>query len=223
LVAPVHGESAVVNLILLGDSTLDNGAYVPRGQDVEHQLGSRLLPGWSATLRAQDGAVLADVDGQLARIPPEATHILISAGGNDALHAAGILQQPVSSVTEALSRLAAVGAQFGEAYNHMLVGAMATGLPLAISTIYDAQLPDPVVRRSAATALTVLNDVILRQAAIRRLPVLDLRTLFDEPTDFANAIEPSAEGGAKIAQGIVDLVSHHDYAGPAALYGGRSG
>src|SRR3954466_12684788 len=38
------------NVILLGDSILDNAAYVPRGADVVAHLNRRLPTDWSATL-----------------------------------------------------------------------------------------------------------------------------------------------------------------------------
>jgi hypothetical protein len=56
-------------------------------------------------------------------------------------------------------------------------------------------------RKLAATALTLLNDKITRQAFARGLTLIDLRLICDD-ADFANPIEPSARGGAKIAQAI---------------------
>jgi len=41
----------------------------------------------------------------------------------------------------------------------------------------------------------------------RGLPVIDLRLLCREPVDYANPIEPSSVGGAKIAQAIVAAVT----------------
>ena len=38
------------------------------------------------------------------------------------------------------------------------------------------------------------------------LPLTDLRVICDEPEDYANPIEPSVQGGAKIARAIVEVV-----------------
>ena len=57
------------HVVLLGDSIFNNAAYVQRGQEVIAQLRDRLPPGWSATLGAVDGAVIADVDRQFGRNP----------------------------------------------------------------------------------------------------------------------------------------------------------
>lgn len=201
----------MAHIVLLGDSVFDNVAYVGRGQDVLQSLHNQLEPGWGATLLALDGAVLADVRHQAERIPPEATHLIISAGGNDALREAGVFGEGVASVGEALARLAGIRKQFRHHYREMLKTVVPLGLPTAVCTIYDARFPDPRQREVASTALTLLNDEILRAAAVGGIPVVDLRVLCDEASDFANAIEPSVQGGEKIARAIIELAAHHDF------------
>jgi len=56
-------------------------------------------------------------------------------------------------------------------------------------------------------ALMVFNDVILRVAIKFAMAVIDLRFVCTSPEDYANPIEPSSAGGAKIARAIVSLVS----------------
>ena len=57
------------NLILIGDSIFDNGAYVDPGQDdVAAQLTRKLRPlGWTLDMRAVDGHTVSDVEYQLTR------------------------------------------------------------------------------------------------------------------------------------------------------------
>ncbi|MDP9348722.1 MAG: SGNH/GDSL hydrolase family protein, partial [Gemmatimonadota bacterium] len=57
------------HVVLLGDSIFDNAAYTRGGPDVIAQLRGAVPEGWRATLRAVDGAVLANVPGQLGRVP----------------------------------------------------------------------------------------------------------------------------------------------------------
>jgi len=204
-------ENTMGHVVLLGDSVFDNGAYVPHGREVVISLRPKLPAGWTATLAAVDGAVIRDVHRQLAAVPAGATHLLISAGGNDALREAGVMTESARSVAEALQRLAAARDRFEQDYRAMLDSAEETRLPVAICTIYEANFPDPMQRRIAATALTVLNDVITREAARRGLPLIDLRVLFSEDADYANAIEPSGRGGAKLAGAIAALVATHDF------------
>jgi hypothetical protein len=80
-------------------------------------------------------------------------------------------------------------------------------LPTAICTIYDANYAEPEMKKIANTGLTIFNDVITREAAVRKVPIIDLRTLFTSPADYANPIEPSAIGGEKIASAISQLVA----------------
>lgn len=198
-------------VVLLGDSVFDNAAYVQGGPDVVTELRRQLPERWTATLRARDGSVLAGVAGQLAQSPREATHLVISAGGNDALGSAAVLSAPSGSVADSLEKLAEVQSRFRASYAAMLDDILRQKLPTAVSTIYDPRYPDPVQRRIATTALCVINDVILREAASRGVPVIDLRLVCAENADFANPIEPSAQGSRKIAGAIASLLLQHDF------------
>ncbi|HEX8822069.1 MAG TPA: SGNH/GDSL hydrolase family protein [Archangium sp.] len=199
------------HIVLLGDSIFDNAAYVSGGPDVVKQLRERLPKGWQATLRAVDGSVTSGVKAQLHRLPPDATHLVISVGGNDALGQSGILDQGARSVAEALNGLAAIREQFGRSYRAMLEPVLALGLPTAVCTIYDACYPEPQRQRLVVTALTLFNDCITREAFARGLPLIDLRLICDQKEDYANPIEPSVRGGEKIAAAITRLVTEHDF------------
>ena len=52
----------------------------------------------------------------------------------------------------------------------------------------------------------MFNDCIIRAALVHRLPLLDLRLVCTEEDDYADPIEPSAQGGEKIARAIVDML-----------------
>ena len=71
------------HVVLLGDSIFENAAYVHRSPDVITQLNSILPQGWKATLLTVDGSISTDVIGQIRKIPESATHLVVSAGGND--------------------------------------------------------------------------------------------------------------------------------------------
>jgi hypothetical protein len=86
---------------------------------------------------------------------------------------------------------------------------------LTLCTIYNGCFPDGDFQRLVSTALMVFNDVILRVGIEFGLAIIDLRFVCSSPADYANPIEPSSVGGAKIARAIVDLVSkeHTDNTG----------
>jgi hypothetical protein len=126
-------------------------------------------------------------------------------GGNDALGVSHILYERAANVGDAVRQLGEAQARFARDYEAALKAVLARGLPTAICTIYDTPpRPEQMVIR---TALSVFNDVISRQAFTRGLPLIDLRLLLNEEADYANPIEPSARGGAKMADAIARLVA----------------
>ena len=197
------------HLVLLGDSIFDNAAYVPGKPALIEQVRGA-LPNWQATLLAVDGNVTVDVARHLQRMPADATHLAISVGGNDALGCIVILRQPAESVAEALLGLSEIQAEFRREYHNMLAAVAALRLPTLVCTIYDAI---PGLEREAACALTLFNDVILREAIGAGIPVLDLRLLCDHASDYSplSPIEPSVLGGAKIATAIARIAATHDF------------
>jgi len=201
----------MTHVVLLGDSIFDNGVYVPGQPDVVRQLRGKLPAGWRASLNAVDGAVTRSVPGQIERLPADATHLVVSIGGNDALQNIGVFEDRSNSIGDALHRLAGIGAGFERDYGAMLAAVLRADRPTALCTIYDPRFPDPRMQRLSVAALTLFNDVIIRQAFARGLPLIDLRLICDRDEDYANPIEPSAKGGDKIAAAIATLLSAHDF------------
>ena len=199
------------NVVLLGDSIFDNAAYTRGGPDVIRQVRERLPEGWKAALRAVDGDITRDVEAQLVGVPPDATHLVVSVGGNDALGHTGILQQSARSVAEALTNLAGIAEGFERDYRRMLDAVLARHLPTTVCTIYNGRFPDVRMQLLTSTALTVFNDVITRQAFLAGVPLIDLRLICTDDADYANPIEPSSHGGDKIARAIVRTVTEHDF------------
>lgn len=165
--------------------------------------------------------MLTGVRDQVQRVPVDATHLFVSAGGNDALGWTGVFSERAGTVAQALLRLAAVRRDFQERYRAMLDEVLRLDRPTSICTIYDVRFPDPDFHEVAVTALALLNDVITPEAGIRGLPLLDLRTLLDDDADFANPIEPSAQGGEKLACTILNVVDEHTFAAKRSyVFGG---
>ena len=143
---------------------------------------------------------------QLEQLPQDATHFIVSVGGNDALdHCATVLHESAESVVEVLSWMADVHGRFQSSYRDVLDRILAHGKPTAVCTIYDRV---PILERAEAAALCVFNDVIVREAFRAHTPVLDLRLLCVEAADYsaASPIEPSATGGAEICGAIARLL-----------------
>jgi hypothetical protein len=195
------------HIVLLGDSIFDNAPYTRGGPDVISQVRELLRAEGRASLLAKDGATTDDVSSQLQRMPSDASHLVLSVGGNNALMNSSVLHTPTDSTTQALAELAKVSRSFEEKYRRVVELCRQPRLPLTLCTIYNGSFPDPEFQQMISTALMVFNDVILRVAIEFGIPVIDLRFVCSSPVDYANPIEPSSAGGAKIARAIVNLVS----------------
>lgn len=204
-----HNESCY-HLVLLGDSIFDNAIYVPDGLPVITHLRQQIPSGWQATLLAIDGDITSNVAGQTNGLPPTATHLVISVGGNDALQKMGVFNEPAGTVGVALHQLADVRDDFREGYRKMLLHVQNLNLPFAVCTIYNSV---PGLGSMEKTALALFNEIILQEAFMVRAPVIDLRLICNEDDDYSmlSPIEPSHSGGEKIARAIASLLELHDF------------
>jgi hypothetical protein len=193
------------HIALLGDSIFDNASYTRGEPDVVAHLRRIAPPGWRVTLCALDGATASGVLNQLARVPEDATHLVISAGGNDALQSSGLLSLRVSTAAHAFSAFAERVDAFERGYRDVLDRVLARGHKTSVCTVYNGAL-EAAMAVPARMGLTLFNDAILRTAADLGLDVLELRAICTAPEDYANPIEPSGTGGLKIAQGVLRMI-----------------
>ncbi len=201
------------HITLLGDSIFDNKSYVGGGRDVITHLREQMPDDCKAALAAVDGARSEGVAGQLAKAPDDATHIFVSVGGNDALYEADVLQMRVSASAEVFNVLADRASAFEERYKKMLGAVLNLKKPTTLCTIYYPRMDDAFTQKIAVSALSSFNDVIIRQAFASGLPLIDLRFVCSDDADYANAIEPSEAGGAKIAKTILQVAGEHYFEG----------
>jgi hypothetical protein len=216
------------HVALLGDSIFDNALYTSGGPDVVSQVRNSLPSGWNASLLAVDGSTTQNIPDQMKRLPKECTHLVLSVGGNNALTEAsrlgisffGMTNTPTS---KALDSLADISDAFDSDYRSAVNSCLNAKLSLAVCTIYNGSFPDQSYQRIASLALAIFNDVIIRVAVDKGLPVIDLRSICTEPADYANPIEPSSIGGEKIAKAIVALViGPEDQMSGTRIFGGQA-
>src|SRR4051794_40973908 len=109
------------HVVLLGDSIFDNARYVPGELSVIEHLRKFLPKEWRATLLARDGAATTEMARQFEQMPQDASHLVLSVGGNDALDYSGlILQESAGSFAEVLDRMGEIQEEFGREYRQVL-------------------------------------------------------------------------------------------------------
>ena len=81
---------------------------------------------------------------------------------------------------------------------------------VTICTVHDS-VPDYTER--ALTALSIFNEVILKEAFRINAPVIDLRLACNEAQDYSSVspIEPSKQGARKITDLIVKVAEDHNF------------
>ena len=196
------------HIVLCGDSIFDNAAYVDGGPDVAAQLRALLGKDDRVTLLAVDGSISSQLAPQLKDLPSDATHLIVSTGGNDILHHAALLTQKVDSIASALAILGRAAAEFATKHRAAAAAAAEREIPVAFCTIYDANM-GPLI----TTALSLFNDAITRNIHEQGTDLIDLRLVCGEVGDYANPIEPSVAGGEKIAASIKRYVDEVEQAG----------
>ena len=196
-----------MHVALLGDSIFDNGSYTSGQPDVATCLRTLLPAGSSVSLLAKDGATTSTFAPQQAAISPTMTQLVLSLGGNDALGCLGLLSVRVDNVGQGLHLIGQKVGQFEAAYRIIVDELRALRRPLMLCTIYDGSFDDKDFALIAQTALAAFNDVIVRVSLEHGLPLLDLRSVCTDAKDYTLEIEPSAQGGRKIAQAIFDRLA----------------
>jgi hypothetical protein len=192
----------MVHITLLGDSIFDNSSYTRGEPDVVTHLRALLPTGARATLLAVDGAITRALTEQVRGIPADATHLVVSIGGNDALGYLDLLDARATSTADALRLFGQAVERFETDYRSAMRPVIERGLPVTICTIYNGAFEDPDHAARARVALMLFNDVILPVAFEHHASVIDLRLVCSERADYANPIEPSGVGGMKIAGAI---------------------
>jgi hypothetical protein len=199
------------HVVLLGDSIFDNQPYVAPNEATIDFVRKILPNRWQATLLAKDGATVLDIGGQQNQMDLKDKFVFLSIGGNDALKASGILNQPATNSSEVFAKLADIQQAFFGSYCKMLEGVLAVGGKTTLCTIYDPNFPDQRFQRLAKAGLTIYNDCILRAGCKYGLPLIDLRIAFNDRKFYANPIEPSAEGSQKLAELIWRVIKENDF------------
>lgn len=176
------------NIVLIGDSVLNNSNYVPSGKSVADILK---LKSQNVFDFAKDGATISDCYIQLDKISTDLnkseTYIFISAGGNDILNKGGQL------TSEDIRKL------FNDYMN--FIKALRVKFSSAKINILNLYMPSNPRYQSYKSSIEQWNTLIQEYSSKIGEPynVIDLSTLLTSPQDFVYDIEPSETASEKIA------------------------
>ena len=200
---------AVVNL--LGDSIIDNKIYVgPHELSVTEHLHN--LCDDVINSMAVDGHTTKDViHDQLDLLPQYSTHQVLSIGGNDLLQNMYFLKnQERLTTNEVFEHAVGIMAPIKRRYQTIVEKLSLQDSNILLCTVYEGNLlNDPLlydIALSSKAMVSMLNDIVYSTANTYNAQVLELRTIFTMPKDYANPIEPSHIGGSKFALEINDWI-----------------
>jgi hypothetical protein len=182
-------EKSDKNIVLIGDSMLNNSAYVPINQSIPELISKAT----NKTLYnfAKDGATINDSYAQIEKISTEhnnsKTNIFVSVGGNN------ILNSKRKMETVDINNLFNQYTEFIKS-----VKASAPNANLYVLNLY---FPVDSHYKSLKTSIEQWNKLIEDNTFLKYNVITTNKILFlDE--DFVYSIEPSFKGGQK----IVDLI-----------------
>ena len=183
-----EGFSDQKNIILLGDSVLNNSAYVSNGRSVSDMLRIQNDHVYNF---AKDGSTIQDCYDQLDKIPYELnstnTYLFLSVGGNDILTTVNRLD-----IDNLFSKFI------------ILINTIKTKFNKANIIVLNLYMPANPRYNSYKTSVTTWNDMISDYSETHNVSykILDLYTILSSPDDFVYDIEPSEKASEKIANNI---------------------
>ena len=176
------------NIVLIGDSILNNANYVPSGKSVFDILKTKTN---NVLNVAKDGATIIELYEQLDKIPVELnkseTYIFISIGGND------ILNKRANLDSVELTKL----------FNNYMEFIKALRIKLGNTkiNIMNLYLPSNPRYQSYKSSIEQWNKLIETNSNKigEMYNVIGLNNLLTSPQDFVYDIEPSESASEKIA------------------------
>ena len=182
--------------ILLGDSILKNDAYVSNGKSIEYLLVDKNK---NIHCYAKDNSKIVDIYSQISKIPIELnspnTLVFISAGGNDILSHYVDQNQDITNTSVLKTMFSA--------YKN-LIKSIQNKIPKAKIILLDIYYPNNLTYKKFHYIIKEWNSMIYDYANLQNFKVIRISSYLTQNEDFSFGIEPSSNGGKKIADLIAD-------------------
>ena len=184
------------NIVLIGDSMLNNSAYVLAKQSIPDILSDE-LKGNTVYNFAKDGSTISDCYTQLDKISSELnnsnTFIVLSCGGNNILNT--LEKRDPKAITNLFD-------QYSE-----LIKSIKTRASNAQLYVLNLYFPASTRYMPYHSAIEQWNALLEDNASILEYKLIRTNNLLVLEDDFVYNIEPSFKGGQKIVDAIVARVN----------------
>jgi len=186
----------IKNIILIGDSMLNNSVYTLQSQSIPVLISKQLEKTPEKTLYnlAKDGATISDCSNQLNEIPPNLnlnkTNVFISAGGNDILNSRQLNSVSVDEIFKKYMEL---------------IKSIKTKLNNSNIVLLKLYYPLNFTYKSFHTFIKQWNQLLDDNSSVIGYKLLHTDTIIVSKEDIVYEVEPSVKGGDKIAKAIVDF------------------
>ena len=183
-----------LKIVLIGDSMLNNSAYVSANQSVPDLLSKKLV-GNTLYNFAKDGATINDCYAQLDKISTElnnsTTYIVVSCGGNNILSSRSLKTTNINNLFN----------QYSE-----LLKSIKTRVPNASVYVLDLYTPTNSHYMSYHEAIDQWNQLLEDNKSYLQYKIINTSSLLVTEEDFSYNIEPSEKGGKKIVEAILNNI-----------------
>jgi len=180
------------NVVLIGDSMLNNSNYVYQGESVPDLLSNQLV-GNIVYNFAKDGATISDCYAQLDQISFDSNTnitIFLSCGGNNILNSRG-QELNVTNLFNEYSQL---------------IKSIKVRLPNADLYVLNLYMPTGGHHTTYKSVIDQWNQLIEDNASTLEYSILKTDDLLVSNEDFIYGVEPSFKGGKKLVSKMVSIV-----------------
>lgn len=183
-----------LKIVLIGDSILNNSAYVSANKSVADLLSKKMV-GNTIYNFAKDGATINDCYAQLDKISTELnnsnTSIIVSCGGNNILGSRSLKTTDMNNLFN----------QYSE-----LLKSIKTRVPNASLYVLNLYTPTNSHYVSYHTAINQWNQLLEDNKSSLQYKIINISSLLVTDEDFTYNIEPSEKGGKKIVEAILHIL-----------------
>lgn len=183
-----------VDVVLIGDSMLENSNYV------QQTVGANIKKTHKkTTILAKDESVVGDIKSQLENIPKKLnntnTYVFLSVGGNDLLEIYKYQNKDINDV----SHIDNLFSKYKQLVNFIK---KKYKFNIVLLNIY---FPKDTMYVKFHKIIKTWNKKLLKFSEKNSFQLLDVSKILYKKKHFTNGIEPSNEGSKLLANGIVSF------------------